>query len=325
MSERWTTIESDPGVFTELVEMIGVKDVQFEEIYSFSKETFSHLEPVYGLIFLFKYTGTKTDKSKIVNDVEGLYFANQTVPDACATQAILSVLLNQDNNIDIGDHLRDFKKNTIDLSNKLRGVAIGNDELIRRSHNSFRRPEGISVVDKFAQPSDEVYHFVSYIPFNGRLYELDGLQNGPIDHGECDEKNWLDVVIPIIENRIAVYSQAEVGFNLMAVIKNTKKVCLEEIEKLKVRKDELLSGDGMDVEGKDESIRLIDDEIEALTMRISNEEMKFEDWKKENIRRRHNYVPFLFNLLKVLAEKDKLMDLVDLAKKKAEERKKGSK
>lgn len=44
--ERWTTIESDPGVFTELVEMIGVKDIQFEEIYSLSKETFSHLEYV---------------------------------------------------------------------------------------------------------------------------------------------------------------------------------------------------------------------------------------------------------------------------------------
>ena len=29
----------------------------------------------------------------------------------------------------------------------------------------------------------ETFHFVSYIPINGRLFELDGLKPYPIDHG----------------------------------------------------------------------------------------------------------------------------------------------
>lgn len=31
----------------------------------------------------------------------------------------------------------------------------------------------------------EAYHYVSYLPVNGRLYEMDGLKPWPLDHGEA--------------------------------------------------------------------------------------------------------------------------------------------
>jgi len=31
----------------------------------------------------------------------------------------------------------------------------------------------------------EAFHFVSYVPIHGRLFELDGLKPYPIDHGTC--------------------------------------------------------------------------------------------------------------------------------------------
>lgn len=51
-----------------------------------------------------------------------------------------------------------------------------------------------------------MYHFVSYLPVGGRLYELDGLRAGPIDHGPLPIRvDWIDVVRPIIRARINKY------------------------------------------------------------------------------------------------------------------------
>ena len=74
--------------------------------------------PIYGVIFLFKYpTGEKPsdtprDGSFDYEAAENLFFAAQTIQNACGTQALLSVLLNKEGEVEIGEGLREFREFT---------------------------------------------------------------------------------------------------------------------------------------------------------------------------------------------------------------------
>ncbi|XP_059800416.1 ubiquitin carboxyl-terminal hydrolase BAP1 isoform X3 [Hypanus sabinus] len=256
MNKGWLELESDPGLFTLLVEDFGVKGVQVEEIYDLHCKVQG---PVYGFIFLFKWIEERRSRRKvtplvdetsvfdeeIVND---MFFAHQLIPNSCATHALLSVLLNCDN-VELGPTLSRMKDFTKGFSPESKGYAIGNAPELAKAHNSHARPEPRHLPEKqngiSAVRTMEAFHFVSYVPIKGRLFELDGLKAYPIDHGPWGEdEEWTDKARRVIMERIGLATAGEpyhdIRFNLMAVVPDRRMKYETKLSLLKMNRQTVL-------------------------------------------------------------------------------------
>jgi ubiquitin carboxyl-terminal hydrolase L5 len=235
------------------------------------------LQPLYGVIFLFKFPTDRPyasadgplDGSFDHDASERIFFAAQTIQNACATQALLSVLMNKTDDVDIGAQMKDFREFTMVLPPEFRGEALSNSDLIREVHNSFARSSPFAdETQRTGEPSEDVFHFIAYTPVDGVLYELDGLQPAPISHGPCNTEEFPLKVVDVLQRRIARYDATEIRFNLLAMCRD-----------LRIRAREF--GD------------------EEL---LEREERKRKDWLFENALRRHNFVGFAGEVVKKVVE-----------------------
>ncbi|PBK83197.1 cysteine proteinase [Armillaria gallica] len=197
------------GVFTSLTLKLGVKHLDIVEVYDIEPWAVDHLHP-YGLVFCFRWrkdTHRPTDFKDPA--AEHVWFVNQLSDDACASQAILYVLFNC-SDVDIGKELSEFKEYTREMSPKIKGLTISNSSTILNTHNSLAQyvplnhlhPQPSSTLQKRRMKQDlnpppnkraktkkpppeegdkETYHFISYVPAYGKVWELDRLKSGPLE------------------------------------------------------------------------------------------------------------------------------------------------
>jgi len=357
MAEEWCTIESDPGVFTQLCDEIGVKGVQFEEVYDLEPGSMMGMDTsnIFGLVFLFKWQQQPGAGKPTVDAADhGLFFAQQVIENACATQAILSVLLNQQaDKLDLGPHLKEFKEFTVALDPQMRGLAISNLEPIRRAHNSFRQQSSFEIVQEKDEKGD-AFHFIGYICHEGKVYELDGLKAGPVLIGDAPpgDTAWAERAREEVQARIQAYAQTagategesgELRFQLMAMVTNKIQEAEKKIDReryIRQRANISLVSRGEDVELTDE----VDDDdapadiptfeelsekpvpevqaivvkcgatIDKISSEIEGERKKRKKWEAENALRRSDLVPLALCAMRHLARKGQLVAAMEKGK-----------
>lgn len=203
----------------------------------FSVDEIDYLpQPVLGFVLLCKYAEEDVGDSEEVP--KSLWFANQSMANGCATVALLNILMNSPE-VQLGQKLSEFKKTTQDLSSFQRGYRLESDSSMRTIHNAYARRlellnadllmsneyEECKGVPKSDEPpknrgkrktksqkrpnpkkkrNDDACHYKAFIPLDGKVWILDGLEWNPVCLGEASAETWIPLAIEELVRKLAV-------------------------------------------------------------------------------------------------------------------------
>ena len=179
----------------------------------------------------------------------------------------------------ISETLAELKQFTADFPPELKGLALS--WMIRGRTTLRERPEPIVDNEREERRRGVPLRCIcpsrwTHVGIRRSETETGGVQG--VFEGEIGT-----VAVPAIEERIQKYATDEISFNLLAVTNEKESAFRREL------REAAESGDN--------------ENIVKLTDEIEDEMKRKEIWRDENIRRKHNYIPFIFEMLKCLAEK----------------------
>ncbi|KAI7881689.1 cysteine proteinase [Lichtheimia hyalospora FSU 10163] len=222
----WCLVESEPAIFTEMAHTYGATSIAVEEVYDLDMLTDGN---IYGLIFAHPYEDSlpapvQSDQDK--KDASNVFFSCQIVTNICATLALLGILFNIDGQVDIGEHLSHLKTVLGHVDPVLRGNALGNDSLLRETHNSFADAQARAEAEapsskarkgkkgKRKLTEEDAYHYVSFIYLDGFIWELDGMNKFPCKVAPAESSSWINTLRPHLRQRMEEHDM----YNLMSIV-----------------------------------------------------------------------------------------------------------
>jgi ubiquitin carboxyl-terminal hydrolase L5 len=230
-------IESEPAFFSAILRDMGVQGINVREVIAFDSWFIETLpESTYGFILLYRYRdqGFSAQATKVPGHV---WFANQLpAQNSCATLAMINIIMNSPD-VEIGEHLQQFKEFTKDFTPYQRGEAFASFNFVKKIHNSFAKKMDMLEADKHlsykvnkaqrllkdkkarrkstdstatndsaADYEDSAHHFIAYIPVGNEVWMLDGLNAQPARVATFDPQRgetWLNTAADTILALIA--------------------------------------------------------------------------------------------------------------------------
>ncbi|KAF2630088.1 cysteine proteinase [Macroventuria anomochaeta] len=255
-------IESEPAYFSAILRDMGVQGINVREVVAMQPWFLETIpRPTYGLILLYRYRdhGSSDQPTESSNHV---WFANQLpAQNSCATLAMINILMNN-TDIEIGDHLQQFKDFTKDFTPYQRGEALACFDFIKKIHNSFAKKMDILEADKHLSYKakkaqrllndkkarrestdsaatdesaegyeDNAHHFIAYVPVGHEIWMLDGLNARPMSVGTFDTSRGEDWLSTAADSILAILAGGGDDYTGFAIIQSPllslrKQACL---------------------------------------------------------------------------------------------------
>ncbi|GFR86425.1 ubiquitin carboxyl-terminal hydrolase [Elysia marginata] len=195
------------------------KEWNFVDVYGLDPDLLAMVpKPVAAVVLLFPDTvkGEEAIGEVQTDYPQDLFYTKQSIGNACGTVAIVHALANNQKQISFDESkpFKDFLEKTQAMNAEDKAKYLEKDEKMGAAHEDCAQ-QG----DTRAPSVDERVkaHFVTFVNFNGSLYELDGRKEGPVFHGSTSDESVLEDSIEVVKKFMA-RDPDNVNFNVMALV-----------------------------------------------------------------------------------------------------------
>jgi ubiquitin carboxyl-terminal hydrolase L3 len=198
----------------------------FTDVFGLDEELLNFVpRPVYALSLLFPCAAASSLRDQLnaraltpAQTPEKMFYTKQKVGNACGTVAAIHILANVDPPCLAKDSpLSKFISSVSDKTPEERAELMESDADLAKVHEQFAS-QGQTAAPNAEDKIDQ--HFIALIPFEGKLFELDGAKDGPVEHGQISDKGFLVDASKVCQKYIDA-AEGNLNFAIMALVESS--------------------------------------------------------------------------------------------------------
>lgn len=230
---RWVPLEANPKVLTDFARTLGMSpSLRFTDVWSADLLDMVPA-PRHAMLLLFPLTPAllAAEKNRAQNSgtsdssSASPIFIKQTIDNACGTIALLHSLLQP-------ELLAAFPPLEGSALDSLGKACAGKSplecaELIERSNALDDAQKEFAQRGQTAPPGAEEkidLHFVAFIHKDGKLFQLDGRRDAPLEHGTTTHGDLLKNACNIVRDEFMALDPSEYRFTIIALVEGAEDI-----------------------------------------------------------------------------------------------------